>query len=52
MWDSVLGHEQNKDFLVKFLQAQARPHALLFTGGDGLGKKQSFGKGQSQLLFA
>ena len=40
MWDSVLGHEQNKDFLVKFLQAQARPHALLFTGGEGLGKKQ------------
>ncbi len=40
MWDSVLGHEQNKAFLTKFLQAQARPHALLFTGGEGLGKKQ------------
>ena len=40
MWDSVLGHEQNKEFLAKFLRAQARPHALLFTGGEGLGKKQ------------
>ena len=40
MWDSVLGHEQNKDFLHKYLQAPARPHALLFAGGEGLGKKQ------------
>ena len=40
MWDSVVGHEQNKAFLANFLTAQARPHALLFSGGEGLGKKQ------------
>lgn len=40
MWDSVLGHEQNKDFLQNFLQAQARPHALLFCGAEGLGKRK------------
>ncbi len=40
MWDSVLGHEQNKEFLRNFLEAQARPHALLFCGAEGLGKKK------------
>lgn len=40
MWDSVLGHEQNKEFLQSFLKAQARPHALLFCGAEGLGKKK------------
>ena len=40
MWDSVLGHEQNKEFLQNFLKAQARPHALLFCGAEGLGKKK------------
>ena len=40
MWDSVLGHEQNKEFLQNFLQREARPHALLFCGADGLGKKK------------
>ena len=40
MWEEVLGHEENKRFLARYLQAQARPHALLFTGGEGLGKKQ------------
>ena len=40
MWDSVLGHEQNKEFLKNFLEAQARPHALLFCGAEGLGKKK------------
>lgn len=40
MWDSVLGHEQNKEFLKNFLEAQARPHALLFCGAEGLGKRK------------
>ena len=40
MWDSVLGHEQNKEFLQNFLQREARPHALLFCGAVGLGKKK------------
>lgn len=40
MWDSVLGHEQNKEFLQNFLQRDARPHALLFCGAEGLGKKK------------
>ena len=47
MWDSILGHEQNKDFLIKFLQAESRPHALLFCGEEGLGKRalaQQFAK--------
>lgn len=39
MWDSVLGHEQNKAFLQRYLQAAERPHALLFCGAPGLGKK-------------
>ena len=40
MWDSVLGHEQNKEFLQNFLQREVRPHALLFCGAEGLGKKK------------
>lgn len=40
MWDSVLGYEQNKEFLQSYLRAQARPHALLFCGAEGLGKKK------------
>ena len=40
MWDSVLGHDQNKEFLQNFLQREARPHALLFCGEEGLGKKK------------
>lgn len=47
MWDSILGHEQNKEFLKKYLQAESRPHALLFCGAEGLGKRalaQQFAK--------
>lgn len=40
MWDSVLGHQQNKEFLARYLKAAERPHALLFCGGEGLGKRQ------------
>lgn len=39
MWDEVLGHQQNKEFLQKLLQPGSRPHALLFYGMGGIGKK-------------
>ena len=39
MWDEVLGHQQNKEFLQKLLQPSSRPHALLFYGMGGIGKK-------------
>lgn len=39
MWDEVLGHEQNKKFLQKLLTPGSRPHALLFYGMGGIGKK-------------
>lgn len=40
MWDNILGHAQQKKFLQRYLNAQERPHALLFIGAEGLGKKQ------------
>ena len=40
MWDNILGHKSQKDFLERYLLAQERPHALLFVGAEGLGKKQ------------
>ncbi len=39
MWDEVLGHQQNKEFLEKLLKPGNRPHALLFYGMGGIGKK-------------
>ena len=40
MWDNILGHTRQKEFLERYLAAQERPHALLFVGAEGLGKKQ------------
>ena len=40
MWDNILGHAKQKEFLQRYLKAQERPHALLFVGAEGLGKKQ------------
>lgn len=40
MWNDVLGHEGVKSFLSNYLHAQERPHALLFLGAAGLGKKR------------
>lgn len=40
MWDNILGHAKQKEFLQRYLRAQERPHALLFVGAEGLGKKQ------------
>lgn len=40
MWNDVLGHDGVKSFLSNYLHAQERPHALLFLGASGLGKKR------------
>lgn len=40
MWDNILGHAKQKEFLQRYLKAKERPHALLFVGAEGLGKKQ------------
>lgn len=40
MWDRVYGHREEKIFLKKYIEAQERPHALLFAGPHGLGKKK------------
>lgn len=40
MWDNILGHERQKKFLQNYLRADERPHALLFAGAEGLGKKR------------
>lgn len=40
MWEHILGHESQKAFLQSYLRAEERPHALLFCGASGLGKRQ------------
>lgn len=40
MWDNVVGHAAQKQYLQHYLRAQERPHALLLSGPDGLGKRQ------------
>lgn len=40
MWDNIIGHARQKEFLQHYLTAEERPHALLFAGAAGLGKKQ------------
>lgn len=40
MWQNILGHEAQKQFLKNYLQAASRPHALLFCGAAGLGKER------------
>jgi DNA polymerase-3 subunit delta' len=37
---SVFGHERQKSLLLSFLQNERLPHALLFVGQDGIGKKK------------
>lgn len=39
MWEDILGNNQHKKFLQHYLQSDARPHALLFVGAEGLGKR-------------
>ena len=38
MFDQIVGHQQNKEFLARFLKREERPHALLFYGPEGIGK--------------
>ena len=38
MFDQITGHQQNKEFLARFLNREERPHALLFYGPEGIGK--------------
>ncbi len=38
-WDGVAGHEEQKKALRTMLQEGRMPHALLFAGPDGIGKK-------------
>lgn len=40
MWEHILGHDAQKAFLKNYLQAKERPHALLFCGAAGLGKRE------------
>lgn len=40
MWKNVYGHDQVKEFLASYLQREERPHALLFSGAEGLGKRK------------
>lgn len=40
MFENILGHEMQKAFLQNYLKAKERPHALLFCGAEGLGKRQ------------
>lgn len=39
MWDEVLGHEQNKEFLKSLLVGERLTSSLLFYGQAGVGKK-------------
>lgn len=48
MWDEIIGHQKNKDFLERLLQTGELPHALLFYGAEGIGKRllaQEFARG-------
>ena len=38
MFEQITGHQQNKEFLERFLNREERPHALLFYGPEGIGK--------------
>ena len=38
MFEQIVGHQQNKEFLERFLNREERPHALLFYGPEGIGK--------------
>lgn len=39
MWENILGNEQHKKFLEHYLTSDNHPHALLFVGAAGLGKR-------------
>ena len=39
-WDTISGHEKQKEALRTMLREGRLPHALLFTGPDGIGKRR------------
>lgn len=39
-FDDILGHQKQKNMLLSFLEKGRIPHAFLFTGQDGIGKKK------------
>lgn len=39
-WNSIFGHERQKNLLLSFLQKERLPHAFLFAGQEGIGKKK------------
>ena len=40
MWENILGHKDIKCFLEQYIARKEKPHALLFVGPAGLGKKK------------
>ena len=40
MCSMIVGHERQRDFLKGYVKAKRIPHALLFSGEEGLGKKK------------
>jgi DNA polymerase-3 subunit delta' len=39
-FNSIFGHEKQKNLLLSFLRKERLPHAFLFAGQDGIGKKK------------
>ena len=40
-WESVFGHERTRERLARLLREKRVPHALLFSGPQGVGKKKT-----------
>jgi len=40
-FEEIIGHEKQKSLLLSFLEHERMPHALLFSGQDGIGKKKT-----------
>ena len=49
-WESVIGHEVNKKRLQTLLAEDRMPHALLFCGPEGTGKRRLAGVLAAALL--
>jgi len=52
MWEEILGNQQHKRFLQKYITTDSRPHGLLFVGVSGLGKRMlAYAFAESMLCF-
>jgi len=40
-FEEIIGHEKQKNLLLSFLEHERMPHAFLFSGQDGIGKKKT-----------